>query len=266
MRQTGWLAVAAGIAVGIAIGILYAWLISPVEYVDTAPNSLRPSYRQEYLALIAQAYSSTGDLERAKARLDLFQLTDPADELAALAQQRLADRGEVEAQALARLAADLGQRPTPLVMRSPTARATPTARSTSRPTNTPTPTRRPSATPTFSATQGAPYALTDHRTVCQSPDAPPLLQVEVFDAAGDPVAGVEVQVISDDGQDHFFTGLKPELGLGYGDFEMDPERSYTVQLEQAGRPVADIRSESCEADDGSSYPGSVLLQFEQPGE
>jgi hypothetical protein len=266
MRQTGWLAVAAGMAVGVAIGILYAWLISPVEYVDTAPSSLRPTYRQQYMALIAQAYASTGDLERAKARLNLFQLDDAADELAALAQQQLADQGEDEARALAALAADLGQRPTPLVMRSPTAGTTPTVSPTRRPTLTPTPTRRPTATPTFSATQGAPYELTERQVVCQAPDLPPLLQVEVYDAAGRPVPGVEVQVLSDDGQDHFFTGLKPELGLGYGDFEMDPVLSYTVQLDQAARPVADVGSEPCQTDDGTSYPGSILLMFEQPGQ
>lgn len=263
MRRTGWLAVATGIAVGLAIGILYAWLINPVEYVDTAPSSLRPSYREEYLALIAQAYASTGDLDRAEARLALFQLDDPSDQLAALAQQRLADRGEADAQALAALAADLGAKPTPLVTRRATARASSTATATPRPSSTPAPTRRPTRTPTVSATLGSPFTLTDRTSVCQSPDVPPSIQVEVFDSSGDPVPGVEVQVISDIGQDHFFTGLKPDRGLGFGDFEMDPDRTYTVQLERSERPVSNVESEPCEAEDGVSYPGSVLLQFEQ---
>lgn len=265
MKSTGGLAVAAGIAVGLAIGILYAWLISPVEYVDTAPNSLRASYRQQYLSLIAEAYVSTHDLARAEARLALFHLEDPAEDLAALAQQQMASQDESEARALAALAADLGERPTPLVMPTATPRVTPTARATSRPTRTPTPTRRPTATPTLAATQGAPYELTDQQTVCQPPASPPLLQVEVYDAAGNPVPGVEVLVIFDDGQDHFFTGLKPELGLAYGDFQMEPGQTYTVQLEGSTRPMATVGSESCEADDGTSYPGSILLLFEQPG-
>lgn len=255
---------AAGIAVGLAIGILYAWLINPVEYVDTAPNSLRPSYREEYMALIAQAYASTGDLDHAETRLDLFQLDDPADKLAALAQQRLADRGDSDAKALAALAADLGARPTPLVVRSATAPASSTPTPTRRPSSTPAPTRRPTRTPTLTATLGAPYALTDRTAVCESPDEPPTIQVEVLDSDGNPVPGVEIQVISDVGQDHFFTGLKPELGLGFGDFSMDPDRTYTVQLAQSEQPVSNIRSEPCETDDGTSYPGSVLLQFEQP--
>jgi hypothetical protein len=264
MNRTNGLALAAGIAAGVAIGILYAWVVSPVEYVDTAPSSLRANYRQDYLALIAQAYASTGDLDRAEARLALFQLDEPADELAALAQERLAGRGDEDARALAALAADLGERPAPLVTRPPTAVATATPRPTSQPRRTATPTRRPSQTPTISATLGPPFALADRQQACASPDFPPQIRVEVEDAAGDPVPGLEVVVLSDLGQDHFFTGLKPELGLGYGDFEMDPEQVYTVQLEGSDQPVTNVGSSDCETDEGETYPGSILLVFEQP--
>ena len=35
-----------------------------------------------------------------------------------------------------------------------------------------------------------------------------------------PYPSVELVVTWDEGEDHFFTGLQPELGLGYGDFLM----------------------------------------------
>jgi hypothetical protein len=67
----------------------------------------------------------------------------------------------------------------------------------------------------------------------------------------------------DAGQDHFFTGLKPELGLGYGDFTMTEGISYTLRLADSQQPVTNLSVHECEADGDESYPGSWLLQFEQ---
>jgi hypothetical protein len=57
-----------------------------------------------------------------------------------------------------------------------------------------------------------------------------LIQVLAFDANGQFVPGVEVLVEWDGGFDHFFTGLQPERGAGYGDFVMTPGVIYTVRL------------------------------------
>jgi hypothetical protein len=92
----------------------------------------------------------------------------------------------------------------------------------------------------------------------------PLLQVIVVDAADQPVPGSEVRVVWDTGQDHFFTGLKPDLGVGYGDFEMSPGVTYTVQLVDSDQPVTGLTPGECTAADGTHYPGSWLLRFQQP--
>jgi len=90
----------------------YAWILSPVEYVETAPASLRPDFKEDYLVLIASAYAATGDLTRAQARLGLFPDLEAAGDLAALSQRRLAAAGSVsEVEALAALASALGERP-----------------------------------------------------------------------------------------------------------------------------------------------------------
>jgi len=47
--------------------------------------------------------------------------------------------------------------------------------------------------------------------VCDASLSPPLIQVEALDAQGAPVPGAEVLIVWDEGQDHFFTGLKPEF-------------------------------------------------------
>ena len=103
------------IILGIGMGLLYSWVISPVKFVDTLPSSLREDYKGRYRAAIAAAYEANGDLQRASARLGELGDDDPALALAAQAQQDLAAGVRIEdAQAMAKLAAALGQAPTPL--------------------------------------------------------------------------------------------------------------------------------------------------------
>lgn len=258
MRAARLLPLALGLVAGAAVGLTYAWKINPVAYTDTAPASLRADFRQAYVALIASAYSGSGDLARARQRLALLPGEgDPVD-LAARAQTLLAaGQAPSEARALARLAADLaGTAPTPAVPSSPA--ATPAA------TRTPTRTPTPVATPTASPTPGAPFQLSSREAVCDPALPGPLIQVVVLDAAGRPVPYEEVLVVWDAGQDTFFTGLKPELGAGYGDFLMSPGVRYTVQLSRGAQPVTGLQAEECPAADGTPYAGSWLLTFAQP--
>jgi len=250
-----WVFLILGFGIGLVGGLYYAWLVSPVEYVETAPDSLRADFRGDYLGLIASAYASGGDLVRARTRLALFPDLDPATELAALAQQRLAaGLADTEANALSQLASALS--------RGPTRTPVPTGQSaavSATPSNTPrpSPTRRPTATP------GAAFVLTSREQVCEQQLSKPLIQVVVLDAAQGPVPGREVNIVWDTGQDHFFTGLKPELGLGYGDFEMTEGVSYTLQLADSQQPVTNLAVHECVGEGNEPYLGSWLLQFEQ---
>jgi len=247
-----WLLLILGFGIGLAGGLYYAWLVSPVEYVETAPDSLRADFRADYLGLIASAYVSGGDLVRARTRLALFPDLDTATELAALAQQRLAaGLADTEASALSQLASALSQGPirTPV----PTVSVSPTPSKTPRPS----PTRRPTATP------GAAFLLTYREQICDPLLSQPLIQVVVLNAAQGSVPGQEVIVVWDTGQDHFFTGLKPELGLGYGDFAMTEGVTYTLQLADSLQPVTNLAAHECEVQGDEPYLGSWLLQFEQ---
>lgn len=250
-----WLFLMLGFTVGLAGGLYYAWLVNPVEYIETAPESLRADFRADYLGLIASAYASGGDLVRARTRLALFPDLDPATELAALAQQRLAaGLADTEANALSQLASALSQGPirTP----APTTRGVSVSPTPSR-TPRPSPTRRPTATP------GAAFLLASREQICDPLLSQPLIQVVVLDAAQGPVPGQEVIVVWDTGQDHFFTGLKPELGLGYGDIAMTEGISYTLQLADSQQPVTNLAVHECAGEGDEPYLGSWLLQFEQ---
>ncbi len=290
-----------GLLLGAALGLIYAWVISPLRYVDTAPWSLREDFRDQYRALIAAAYDSNRDLGRARARLGLLNDPDSYRSLAEQAQRLLAQGGaEGEAKALSALAAALQQpravgpggsgtagtvTPTSgLGTPVPTSTATSTqvagivsstsfsaspsptvpAVRTQRPTATNTPTGTLPPTFTSTATQGAPFALQEQTLICDSPIADPLLQVLVSDAADQPVPGVEIRAVCPDGEERFFTGLKPELGLGYADFVMTPGVTYTIELIGGAGPIVGLAAEECGTRAGEPVWGVLLLTFTQP--
>jgi hypothetical protein len=263
MKTRSILPATLGVLIGLAAGLYYSWVVNPVEYVDSSPASLRQDFQDEYLALIAAGYAHTGDLQRTRARLASLKLEDPASALSRLAQSRLAEgQPEAEVLALAQLAAVLGQRPIPGAA-TDRAEITPTSPlPTVSPTPSPTATRTPTPMPT--ATPGAPFRLTEQEQVCDLRLGEAQIQVRALDAAGEGVAGVELLVIWDAGQDRFFTGLKPELGAGYADFTMQPGVTYTLQLRDGDRPIAGLNAPDCVDESGVSFAGSWLLTFQQP--
>ena len=277
-----------GFLLGVGLGLLYAWVASPVEYVDTSPFSLRKDFKDQYRALIAAAYMANGDLVRAKARLELLEDQDVYLKLSEQAQRTLAEgRYPQEARALGLLAIALGQSPPTVALTSPaqtttlqvTSATSPALTTTqgatpsSTPASTPTRTRLPSTlAPTFTPlptrtatpTQGAPFILDREDLVCDANIKEPLIQVIVLDAAGQQVAGMQVIVTWEGGDDRFYTGLKPELGLGYADFTMQPDTAYNLRLAGGGQPVPNLVAAECEAADGSRYIGTWRLVFVQP--
>ncbi len=140
---------------------------------------------------------------------------------------------------------------------------TPASQSTqSGPTLAPTVTLLPTRTP--SPTPGAPFALKSEELSCKDDLGTPLVMVQAYDAAGQGVPGVEAVVEWDGGESHFFTGLKPELGLGYADFAMTPGVVYTLRLAAGGQIIPNLTPTECEAQDGGRYWGSWVLVFTQP--
>lgn len=101
-----------GILLGFLAGLAIAWIILPVEYVDTSPASLKSDYKDYYRILIATSYAASGDLVRAKARLELLGDENPLQTLTEQAQRTLAQgNAPDEARALSLLAVALGQTP-----------------------------------------------------------------------------------------------------------------------------------------------------------
>jgi hypothetical protein len=74
-----WLRFLIAILVGLAIGLAYGWLISPVHYIDTSPNTLRIDYKTDYVLMVSEAYQSEKDLDQAIRRLGLLGTTSPVE-------------------------------------------------------------------------------------------------------------------------------------------------------------------------------------------
>lgn len=140
----------------------------------------------------------------------------------------------------------------------PTITGTPTRTPIPRPTSTPTLTRQPSATP------GNAFVVSQQEQVCDPALGSPLLQIEVENSVREPVPGAQVVVTWDGGEERFFTGLKPEFGLGYGDFQLEPGLSYTIRLDLPSQTVGDLAAVECQAPGGSSYWGGWKLVYVQP--
>ncbi|MGW8251806.1 MAG: hypothetical protein ACWGO1_14275, partial [Anaerolineales bacterium] len=135
-------------------------------------------------------------------------------------------------------------------------------------TRTPGPTSTPLPTRTSTPTPGAPFVLDRQELVCD-PDLEQAseqgqVQVQIYDAAGQPVPGVEAIINWEGGENHFFTGLKPEINPGYADFAIQPGVVYTLRLAEGGQIIPDLTPAECERSNGERYWGAWRLVFVQP--
>lgn len=74
-----WLRFLIAIACGAALGLFYGWVVNPVKYVDTTPDTLRVDYRSDYVLMVAEAYSAEGDLAIAVQRLAFLGSRPPVE-------------------------------------------------------------------------------------------------------------------------------------------------------------------------------------------
>ena len=72
-----WISFIITILVGIGLGLLYGWVIDPVDYVDTTPDSLRQDYQADYVLMVAEAYQFERDPALAVGRLAFVGSGDP---------------------------------------------------------------------------------------------------------------------------------------------------------------------------------------------
>lgn len=268
-----------GLILGLILGMVYSWVISPVSQVDTHPSLLRTDYKDIYRSLISRAYQSNNNLPRAEARLELMGDDEPALALAAQAQRFLAEGGDNEmAIILANLSAaiqnaELANNPVPpTVTAAADPEITPTASTEetgendgNSPENTPVTTEHQDWTPTPAPTESPPFILQESFPICDPTLEESLIQVIATNGAGDGIPGVAIQIaLGTDPNEVFYTGLKPELGLGYADFSAEPGLTYQVEIPDSGLIVPEIEVPTCQNESEESYWGSWEIYITHP--
>jgi len=275
------------IVIGFSLGLLYAWVISPIRYIDTTPNTLRADFKDQFRIAIAASYASTHDLGRAKARLALLGDADTSQALTAQSQRMLA-AGEAreDVQQVAQLATNLitglAQFQPSATVQATVSQVTvpPLTAATAAGTNTPTvipvesptlestpaiiftPTARPTHTPV--PTPGAPYVPVAQDTVCNSNLTEGLMQISVVDKHNHQIPGAEIIITWSGSEEHIFTGLKPEIANGYADYIMQAGVSYSVRVGESGTPASNLTAPSCTDSGGQTFTGGLHLIFQQP--
>ncbi len=270
LRIAHWLSVMLGFALGLAVGLLITWQLWPVEYYNTDPVDLRAEHKEDYVVMIAASYAQDDDLELAVSRMAQLGLEDSKQMVLQVFQAYAEASRAEESHSLARLAYDLGVKDVALLpyVLTPTATAepivsptmTPTSEASAAPTpteavpeatptptelpveDTPTPTESP---PALTATPVVPPGDVDFQLVeqqdlgCGSDWGDNYILVYAQDEHGRGLAGIQLVVSGPEGEDSFFTGLKPEVDPGFADFLVTSPGTYSVQVQSGTSEVAE---------------------------
>ena len=248
-RTFSLLGIILGLILGVAGGLTYAWVLNPVIKTDIEPWQLRESDKDNQVIAIMMNYAYDGDPIQAVERLVELRLGDDPIQAVADIACRLATTGYVDSgsglQAIRNMmtfyqlqgrngCADtlipMDAPPTPLLfitLPSPTL--------VPPPSKTPTPPVALGATLTpTSFIQVTPQPQSDFviasiNTYCDT-ELSGIIEVFVQDFGGEGLPGQAVRVRWDGGEDTFFTGLKPERGPAYADFQMEAGKGYIIEM------------------------------------
>lgn len=267
---------------------MIAWFLLPLDQRNNHPSSMRDDYKLRYRVLIAIAYVANGDLGRAEARLNLLGEQITSHSLAAEAQLFLGEgENENTARAIALLATGLenpnqslggvgiGEIPytTPAALVTvaidtgtlePSQSSTANVASSQTPTVTkiPTFTPRPSFTPI--PTIASSFILSQYPLICDDEYENPMIEVNVWSATQSPVPGVSIIAQWEGGDDQFVTGLYPEKGYGYADFQMADGQIVQISLPEGNQKTPPLDLPYCIDDTGESYFGVWQVLYIQP--
>lgn len=265
-----WIGVFLGLALGLGLGIAYTQLIDPLVITNADPADLRPEDEQMYVVAAVQEYAASQDLERLVFRLlavdpdkDPFQVA--ADTACALIRSGEVDsltdfevirnlRAIYEPQGVAASCdVTFSNTAVPITIVAPTPSMTPPPTITPVATKTPTPdiaplpinTPLPTITPVERENSSFREAYVEQ--FCD-PALSGVIEVYVRDTNGLGIPGTPIQVMWDNAQKSqiFYTGLKPERGDDYADFEMEEGQVYTVGVLNEGGASRRLEAASCD--------------------
>lgn len=285
-RLISWWGLLLGLALGTSAGLAYAWVVNPRIEFNTEPWQLNAADRANYVAAITLHYARSGDLNGAIQRLiALKPKADPIQEVADVACN-LATSGYANSSSGQRAirkmmvfyqlqgrsgCADklisVSEQGTPIVqidVPTPTTLPPPASK-----TPTPESTARPSATPPAIIVPTTPpqvkFDLASINTFCDV-ELSGVIEVFVQDFNGEGIPGQAIQVRWDKGDNTFYTGLKPERGPGYADFQMEAGKGYIIEMPGQSPPSSQpLGAIACTTPEGKAAVTSYRVFFRPAG-
>jgi hypothetical protein len=89
LTRDAWIAVGLAFVVGLFVGwLLLGWFLFPVQYTNADPWDLRPSAKEQYVAMVADSFTVNHDLNLARNQLRGFKTDDLTSILRNLIAQR----------------------------------------------------------------------------------------------------------------------------------------------------------------------------------
>jgi len=282
-----------GIIVGIVGGLFLAWNVAPTEEFDTVPRQLGGNERAQYVVAVMLAYQYDGDFNRALNELVALNLgADPIQAVADIACD-LASTGyaaTTSGQNAIRSLIDFYQPqgrtgcatdliPAAIAQASPVIEvtvSTPTLRPPA--SKTPTPVGTPvtistlpgvvpgeetdepflrQPTPAFTRQ----FSIVQIDTYCRL-ESSGLIEVRVRDSGGEELPAQPVRVRWDQGESIFYTGLHPDRGLGYADFQMEAGVRYTIDMPSLSDAFTQtLDAAPCATNTGDTAVTSYIVWF-----
>lgn len=273
--------VAIGLIAGLLTGLSFSWALGPPQESNTEPYQLRNDDLNNYMVAIALDYRHSGDLHTALQKLIALRPgQDPLQELADVACELAKDGYLTSASGVAALRAvtDLyltqgrsGCAEQLLPEADASARLEPAGRPLADattpsllPTKTP-PSRPPQPTATLrvvaTAVPQRQFVPLPARTFCD-PALPALMEVYAVDYLGRGIPGQRIRVRWGNTEDIFISGLKPERGDGYADFQMQAGVGYIIDMPGASVALgAELSTVTCYAPGGRESLKSWRVTF-----
>lgn len=232
------------------MGLIITWVLWPIEFKNADPADLRPSLQDDYVRMISTAYERDGDLGKAQKALASLGLSNPDQVFSSLiSQEKQYSNDPLTQDALIHLSQALGyklpyvaQRPAPNSGGTPSTVviiATPTA-----------------TVPIFKLVEHAQLSCSDEPETAR-------LRFFVQDAQGHDLPNVAIEIRGEDVNEMVYTGLKPERGVGYADFEAAPGTFTVAILNAESDIVSDLvvgnPPTNCQTDRGATPRGWKLV-------
>ena len=284
-----WGVAVVGLLLGLVGGLIVTWFVAPPEVYNTYPPMLDSEYRLDWIRMTTWAHGFDGDRERTERRLYSLEPEELRIVIADVLEQASTMGQPVEVlQQLAELASAYGVSSPgvaiygdgePIVAQTPDQPEPPPSATLAPPSPVPSATSMPVATPTLTPTPAitetpAIHVISQTLTCEDKPSIAVSLELSrTVEARGrdrQEIVGLpmrEIWLLWDNGADRAITGFRPDLGLGYADFDVTPGLFYNLYVDSPyGRPVLTLQAEPCLPDEGIGWVSRYLILRDETAE